>query len=461
MIPVILAGGHGLRLWPISEKKKPFYRFFQWSFLEMSLKRLNGPPPLLVTLDGMKQQTKKIAGSKLQLVCEPESKNTAPAIALACHFLQKQKKEKEIVGFFPVDHYFHPEEKFHQMVSFGERLALSEKQIVTFGITPSKPLPGYGYIKTKKFCYKENDISVYEANSFLEKPDTWTAQNLIQKRNSFWNSGIFISSVDLLIEHFKKFLPEIWRVIETIPEESPARRSHYKNIKAISFDKGIMEKVSGYLVLKTDINWRDLGSWDDIADLHEEENMELGSSVSALSKDSKGNFIFSEKNKPIGLIGVNNHLIINGSEGLLIAKRGAAQGIREIIDGFKSIGGDNQEKEKFPFVTPVLTPWGRYETLFSSLSFKVKLLYIKPKERISCQSHQRRREHWIVVSGRGEVTLNTQAQKIKAEDYIVVPQGEKHRLKNTGKKELVVLEAQFGDPCIEEDITRHEDDYNR
>lgn len=453
MIPVILTGGHGLRLWPVS--KKPFYRFFRQSFLEMSLKRLSGSssPPLLVTLDGMKQQAEKIAGSKLQIVCEPESKNTAPAIALACHFLQKTEKSKKIVGFFPVDHYFHPNKKFHQMVSFAEQLA--EKQIVTFGLTPSKPLSGYGYIKTKKFCYKKEDISVYEANSFLEKPDTRTAQNLIQKRNSFWNLGIFISSVDLLIEYYKKFLPDLWRIIETMPEESSARRSHYKNIKAISFDKGIMEKVSGYLVLNTDINWRDLGSWDDIADLHEKENREMGPSASVVSKDSKGNFIFSEKNKPIGLIGVNDSLIINGSKGLLIAKRGAAQGIREIVDGFKSISGEEKE-DSF-----VVTPWGRYETLFSSLAFKVKLLYIKSKQRISCQSHQRRKEHWIVVSGQGEVTLNTQVQEIKPEDYIVIPQGEKHRLKNTGKKELVVLEAQFGDPCVEEDITRHEDDYNR
>ena len=458
MIPVILAGGHGLRLWPISEKKKPFYRFFQKSFLEMSLKRLNGfPSPLLVTLEDMKQETEEITGDKCKIICEPESKNTAPAIALVCHFLKEQKKEKEVVGFFPVDHYFHPEEKFHQFISLGEQLAVSKKQIVALGFTPSKPLSGYGYIKTKKLCSEKNKIFVYEADSFLEKPDTNTAQSLIERGNSFWNSGIFISSVNLLIEHFEKYLPELWRGIETMPKEKQSRCSHYKKIKAVSFDKGIMERINEYLVLNTNISWRDLGSWDDIADLHEQENVELSVEASVVSKHSQRNFIFSETSKPIGLIGINDSLIVNGSEGLLIAKRGAVQGIRKMIDGFKSINGEHQEKEN----SPVVKPWGCYKVLFSSLSFKVKLLYVNPNERLSYQSHKRRKEQWIIVSGTGEVTLNKQVRKVKAEDYVVISQGEKHRLKNTGKTELIVLEAQFGDLCVEEDIVRHEDDYNR
>ena len=333
-------------------------------------------------------------------------------------------------------------------------MALSKKRIVTLGLTPLKPLPNYGYIKTKKLHCKENDIFIYESDSFLEKPDTNKAQSLIEEGNSLWNSGVFISSVDLLIECFKEHLPELWKVIETMPED---RCCHYKNIEAISFDKGIMENISEYLVLNTDLKWRDLGSWDDIADLHEEKNIELGIEPSVVSKDSQRNFVFSEKNESIGLIGIKDSLIVSGSEGLLIAKRGTAQGIKNLIGSFKKMGGDSQGKEH----SIVLKPWGRYEILYSSLPFKVKLLYMNPNERLSYQSHQKRKEHWIIVSGTGEITLNEKVQEIKAEDYVIIPQGQKHRLKNTGKKELIVLEAQFGVLCVEEDIIRHEDDYNR
>lgn len=461
MIPVILAGGSGRRLWPISNNihRKPFYKFFRQSFLEMSLNRLSDfPSPLIVASESMKLQVEELAcKTAMKTVYEPESKNTAPAIALVCHLLKKQKREKEVAGFFPVDHYFHPREKFHKLISFGEHLALSEKRIVTLGLPPKKPLPGYGYIRVKKLHVKKEDISIYKSDSFLEKPDTKKAQMLIKKGSCFWNSGIFISPVDLLIDYFKEYLPKLWKIMEKIPEDLQGISHYYKNVEPTSFDKGIMENINEYLALSADLEWRDLGSWDDIADLYEEKDMKLGIKTSIISEDSHGNFVFSQKSEPIGLIGVNNSLIVNGLAGLLIAKRGTAQNIKGIVDSFKKKGNECPEN-KTPFV---LKPWGQYEVLYSSLHFKVKLLYVNPNERLSYQSHKKRREHWIIVSGTGEMTLSEKVQKIKVEDYIVISQGQKHRLKNTGEKPLIVLEIQFGVSCEEKDIIRHEDDYNR
>ena len=460
MIPVILAGGQGLRLWPLSNdtQTKPFYRFFQKSFLEMSMERLSHfPSPLIVASESMKTQTEQIAKKvSAKTLYEPEAKNTAPAIALACLFLKNQKQGQEVVGIFPVDHYFHPIEKFHKLISLGEQLVSSENKIITLGLLPNKPLPGYGYIKTKKLKRQENDICIWQSDSFVEKPDTHKAQELIKDKHYLWNSGIFISSVDTLIEHFKEHLPKLWSIIESIPNNMENIHHFYKDIEAISFDKGIMENISEYIVLSSDLQWKDLGSWDDIADLHEEKNIKLSANPSVASKDSHGNFIFSQEKKPVGLIGLKDSLVVNAEQGLLIAKRGKAQEIKELIGSLKRLETGAEHENSI-----VLKPWGRYKTLYFSLPFKVKLLYIKPGERLSYQSHKNRREHWIVISGSGELTLNGKIKNLKTDDHILIPQGQKHRLKNIGAKELIVLETQLGTLCVEEDIIRYEDDYNR
>ena len=424
----------------------------------MSMERLNNfPSPVIVALESMKDQIEEMDCDSAEFIYEPESKNTAPAMALVCHLLKSQTQGEKVAGFFPVDHYFHSKEKFHKLISYGEKLAQSEKQIVTLGLPPHKPLPGYGYIKTKRLHHKEKDISIWKSDSFLEKPNTRQAQSLIKEGDCFWNSGIFICPVDLLIKHFKSYLPELWKAVKTISKDLNNIRLCYENIEAISFDKGIMENISEYLVLSSDLQWKDLGSWDDIADLHEEKGMKLFKESSVVSKDSHGNFVFSQKSEPIGLIGIKDSLIINGSKGLFIGKRGKAQDIKSIVDKLKETN-EKKEKNENPVV---LKPWGQYETLYSSLFFKVKLLYINPGHRLSYQSHKRRKEHWIVVSGSGEIILNGKAQKLEVEDYILISQGQKHRLKNTGEKKLIVLEAQFGTLCVEEDIIRHKDDYRR
>lgn len=460
MIPVILAGGQGLRLWPLSNdtQTKPFYRFFQKSFLQMSLERLNHfPSPHIVASESMKTQTEQIAGKvSAKTLYEPESKNTAPAIALACHFLKNQNQENKVAGFFPVDHYFHPSGKFHELISLGEQLALFEKKIITLGLPPDKPLPGYGYIKTKRLKKQKNNICIWQSDSFIEKPDTHKAQELIKDKRYLWNSGIFISSLDTLIEHFKEHLPKLWSIIESIPDNLENIHHFYKEIEAVSFDRGIMENISEYIVLSSDLQWKDLGSWDDIADLHEEKNIKLSTNPSVVSKDTHGNFIFSQEKKPVGLIGLKDSLVVNAEQGLLIAKRGKAQEIKELIGSLKRVETGAEHENSI-----TLKPWGRYETLYASLPFKVKLLYIKPGEKLSYQSHKNRREHWIVVSGSGELTLNGKITKLKIDDTVLIPQRQKHRLKNIGTKELIVLEAQLGTLCVEEDIIRYEDDYNR
>ena len=479
MIPIILCGGSGTRLWPISEKK-PFYNFFSsYSLLEMCLKRIKDFEPLvIVSVTSLKPSLEKTLRDKkykTKVIYEPKSKNTAASIALACHLLKKnQESNKNIVGVFPSDHFIDKESKFKKLLSTGIEIAKKEQKIVTFGIPPQSPSSDYGYIKIRDKHRKLNTFSVKQAVGFEEKPQMSTASSLI-KEGYLWNSGIFLCPMDILIQYFKKHLSDLWKQILTITEDSNSIHSVYQNIKPISFDKGIMEHIKSYICLPCDVGWSDLGTWDRIADWNQKFPGKLSNRASVIEKRSKENFVFSSKDQSIGLIGIKNSLVINGEEGLLFANRNTGENVKCISEQFKTqkkvelskpsdcsykqdknYSSDDKQKKKW-----VEKPWGAYRVIMKDGFFKYKELKVKPGHQLSYQSHKKRKEHWFVISGQAEVTLEGNKHQLQTNEHIFIDQEMKHRLKNPTDQILFLLEIQMGSYLEEDDIVRYEDDYGR
>lgn len=455
MIPIVLCGGAGARLWPVSEKK-PFYNFFDdRSLLEISLERLKDFEPLLIiSVEKLKPAVEEVLKGKkykTEIIYEPESRNTAVSVALVCHLLRKRQKEKDIVGIFPSDHFVGKELEFQKLISVGIQVAKEERKVVTFGVLPHSPCSDYGHIKVGDTYREFNGCSVKQAFGFVEKPDFSKSLSLT-KEGYLWNSGIFLSPVDLLIQYFEEYLPDLWRQILCV--EKDTIRSVYQNIKPVSFDKGIMEKISQYLCLPFDIEWSDLGSWDRMADLNRRSPEKLNNKAHVISKDSNGNFVLSFVGKDIGLIGVKDILVVNGKEGLLIANKGTGESVKYISEKFKQ--QNVKQKKKW-----VEKPWGAYRVIMEEGFFKYKELKVKPGHQLSYQSHRKRREHWLVISGLAEVTIEGNTSQLKANEHIFIAQGVKHRLKNPIEEELLLLEIQMGNYLEEDDIIRYADDYGR
>ena len=442
MIPIILCGGSGKRLWPL-QNQKVFYKFFNnQNLLETTLDRLKKfKPPLIISVEEYKQNLEKTLKryKNTNIIYEPLAKNTAVSIALACFLLKKQ--DKDIVGIFPSDHYIDKKLKFQNLLFQGTQIAKKENKIVTFGIPPSHNSSSYGYIKIKD---KLKNHKALKATAFIEKPTALKSKALINK-GSLWNSGIFIAPVDLLIHYFEKHLPYLWNKIICIKNQN--RHSLYKKFKPISFDKGIMEHVKNYLCLPCDVGWMDLGSWEKLSEWNQKFSGKLNNKAKVTETNSNGNFIFSSKEKNFNLVGIKNQFIINGSEGLLITDKKNRNSINK---------GLNRKKQ----TKWIKKAWGAYQVLMETEFFKYKEIKVNPKSQLSYQSHKKRAEHWIIMEGFAKVVIEGKTKKLRPNEHIFIDQGVKHRLKNPTSQPLLVLEIQMGH-CSEDDIIRYKDDYGR
>ena len=446
MIPIILCGGSGKRLWPLVNQKV-FYKFINnQSLLDISLNRLQKFKPLfIISVEEQKTILNQALKEhkKAHVIYEPSAKNTAVSIALACSLL-KEKYKNGIIGIFPADHYIEKESKFQNLLSQGIKTAKQENKIVTFGIPPDYHSSSYGYIKTIK---KTGQAKILQATAFIEKPKAQTAKALI-KGGGLWNSGIFISPVNLLIHYFEKHLPNLWNEITRIKDKNI--HSIYKKIKPVSFDTGIMENIGDYLCIPCDVGWSDLGSWEKIIEWNQKFPGKLNNPVKTFEKNSQGNFVFSTKEKNFGLIGIKNKIIIDGADGLLIADKKQKKKITAFIKEIQTTKKPEWVKK----------PWGAYRVLMEKGVFKYKELKLNPKSQLSYQSHKKRVEHWIILEGQAKVTIADKIKKLKPNEHVFIDQGIKHRLKNPASKPLLVLEVQMGH-CSEEDIIRYKDDYGR
>lgn len=464
MIPVIISGGSGSRLWPVSRASYPkqFCEFYDRSFLATTASRLSPlGHPMVVTVQSMKAMTEKTFRS-LNLptdgiLAEPLGKNTAPALAWLCHVLQQRGKADQIVGVFASDHLVLDQPKFLEACRLAEKVA-AKNMIVTLGIQPNYPATGYGYIEVSSDpIEKKEDLTAFAVKGFREKPNLAKAEEFIQSKKHFWNAGIFFFRVSHLIACFEKHLPEMWNRIKDIKEDESNLAYQYASLESISFDNGIMEKVKEQACIPCDVGWSDVGSWDEIARLEEEvPDLKSGTHAQVFTEDAHHNYVFSFQNRVVGLVGVDNLIVIETPDATLIAKKGSTQKVKDLVDQVRSAGLPEATEHVFEN-----RPWGRFEILADKNQYKAKTITVDPGQQLSYQSHAKREEHWVIVSGIAEVVLDDKIHPLKAGQHIFIPKGSKHRMRNPGKEPLLFVEVQTGSYFGEDDIVRYQDDYNR
>lgn len=464
MIPVIISGGSGSRLWPISRTSHPkqFCEIFDEPLLEHTLKRVKPlGDPMIVTVQSLKVLTDRCMNNLnlplKNVIYEPFAKNTAPAVALLCHALEQDGKRNEVVGVFPADHLVAREAKFLEIVKLAAKCA-EEGQVVTLGITPDHPSTGFGYIECAKEDYKkEGDHSVRVVRQFSEKPDASTAKAFVESGNHFWNAGMFVFKVDVMIRAFEQFLPEMWNIVKTIEKSRANLAEKYTQVSAISIDKGVMEKLTQQVCIPSAIGWSDLGSWDDYAKMADLGLISQGTNkAKTVSFEAKNNFVFSVKEKTIAIVGIDDAFVIETPDALLVGRKGHSQNTKKIVEELEKKKDKTTAEHMFDH-----RPWGKYEVISDDSEYKIKVIAVNPGQQLSLQSHVHRSEHWVIIDGSGEVVINEQVLQVTAGSSIVIPSNSKHRIRNTGTKVLRFVEVQTGDYFGEDDIQRYQDDYNR
>jgi mannose-1-phosphate guanylyltransferase/mannose-6-phosphate isomerase len=464
MIPVVLSGGMGTRLWPLSRANFPkqFCELMDESLLQKTLKRvqaLGSPWALTVRdLDGLTGRVFRGLGLPQEhILLEPFGRNTAPAIALLCKVFEIRGLAAEVVGIFPADHLILNEVAFVEAVNLARRAAL-KGYVATLGIRPDQPATGFGYIETRPEApLSDGELKAYSVAGFREKPDRETAETFLQKGNFFWNAGIFVFQASRMIDIFKTQMPRLWALMQDLASDLSNMKEIYSQAPSISIDYGVMEKLKEQVCVPCDIGWSDLGSWDDVARFDGPDNlMRLANHAQVVESGANGCFVYSSDRKVYGLVDVEDLIVVDTPDAMLVTRKGHSQNVRSIVDKLNQ--GSHAVAREHLFE---VRPWGRFTVLKDEHHYKSKLITVDPQAQLSYQSHTRRSEHWIIVRGEGEVVLDNQVHKVKAGDSIFIPVGTKHRIRNTSPMPLEFIEVQTGSYFGEDDITRYQDDYNR
>ncbi len=455
MFGVILAGGSGSRLWPLSRELYPKQLLTlnaDKSLLQATFERLNNfiPAQNIISVTNSKHHSNiKMQLSKLSedtvILAEPISKNTAPAIALSIKYIVENYNEDEIILVVPSDLQINDVEKFTQTIKSSEHFA-NEGFIVTFGIKPNYPETGYGYICT------ENEKVV----SFVEKPNRQTAEKYIQNGNYFWNSGIFMFKASTIIKEFKKYCPEIDSVIKNIDfSEKSISFTEFDKMPNISIDYAIMEKSSNIVMVELKSDWKDLGSWKSIYEISpkdENNNVFVGH---VLDKDSKNSLVYSSS-KLVATIGLEDTVIVETEDAILACKKDKTDEVKQVYETLKQQHDGTQKVHK-----TVYRPWGFYTVIAEGKGFQTKIIHVNPGQKLSVQSHNYRSEHWVVLSGMAKVVLEGKDRILSPGHSIDIAVKAIHSLQNPFEEDLEIIEIQKGDILSEDDIVRYEDMYGR
>ncbi|WP_413560226.1 mannose-1-phosphate guanylyltransferase/mannose-6-phosphate isomerase [Bdellovibrio sp. HCB209] len=457
MIPVVLSGGSGTRLWPVSRQQLPkqFCTIFEKPLQTMTLERCHKMgTPWVVTSKALQTLTeinlKQNKMNDVQVVYEPYGKNTAPAIAVLCKLLDLKGKGSEIVGIFPSDHLIAKEQAFLDVVSFASEVASGNK-VVTLGITPSYPETGYGYIQTNAASFKEHgSLKAYSVVKFHEKPALEKAKEFLAQGSFSWNAGIFVFKASHMISLFQKHQPEMWGLISALKADASNLDEIYSKVQSISIDYAIMEKLSGeeLACIPSEFGWSDVGSWDAVASLQKGQDV--------FNVNGKDNFVFGKPGKHYSTIGLDDVIVVDTQDALMLVKKGQSQDVRHVVESLNQQKSSLTKDHVYEY-----RPWGYFEILKDTPDFKSKVIRVNPHSQLSYQSHAKREEHWTITKGQGEVVLDDKVIAVKAGTHIHIPLGAKHRMRNTSNEMLEFVEVQLGTYFGEDDIVRYQDDYQR
>jgi len=452
----VLSGGAGTRLWPLSREEAPkqFYALgaSDKPLIIDTLSRLKKHGDLsVITTQQLSKSTIGIAkqyGINCKLIGEPQARNTAPAVALFTWLCLKEDS-KACIGLFPADHIVKNEAAFDKALEVAFAAANTGK-IVTLGIQPTYPSDGYGYILLKE-KYDASKPNICSVDKFIEKPAVEKAKELIAGSSVVWNAGMFIFSAQTMADKFKEHMPKLWSDICLLKDDLSNLDEIYTRQEKISIDYGIMEKLSDIYCVPADIGWTDVGNWEEISENHTIEQ-------NSVSTDSKNNYHLSLNtgDKKIAYVGVEDLITVDTPDALLVLKRGEGQKVRDIVTQLKESNPELIKQHKFE-----VRPWGRFEVLLDTEYFKSKRITVHPGQKLSYQSHKHRSEHWVVVKGTAEVTLDGKVLTLNYGENVYIPLGAKHRMANPGTENMEIIEVQVGNYFGEDDIIRYEDDYGR
>lgn len=471
MTNIILCGGNGTRLWPISRTLMPkqFVKLFDdKSLFQLTVQRNSKICTSQFIVSNVEQyflamdQLEELKNENNKYLLEPVGRNTAPAIALACMALDYD----EIVLVTPSDHLIKNETEYKKVLQKAKELA-HDNQLVTFGITPTFAETGFGYIEAGGMYHTHalaSGVSAFSARNvkaFHEKPDSATAQQYIDAGNYYWNSGMFCFKAGVFLDELKKYSPAIYESSQiafenTGNDDEMIRIKHddMANIPEDSIDYAVMEKSSIVKVIPSDIAWSDVGSFDSLfEELPKDENNNTVN-PKHISIDSTNNLIYGS-DRVIATIDIDNCIIVDTRDALLISKKGSSQKVKQVVAEVK------KTTDLHNIHLTGYRPWGTYTILEDTLGYKIKRIEVKPGKRLSLQKHYHRNEHWIVLSGTATVTVGDKTELIRPNESTYIKMGEIHRLANNGKIPVVLIEAQVGEYTGEDDIVRLSDDFKR
>ncbi len=470
--PILLSGGSGTRLWPLSREDFPkqyikLSSSSAFSFLQKTQQRLEGlknvEDPIIICNEQHRfivaEQMRQIQVNPKSIILEPCSKNTAPAVAIAALLSFKEKKDITLL-ILSSDHEIKDPISFKNTIERG--LADTEEdKLVTFGVIPTRPETGYGYIEAEA-NFRTSNLKSVPIKRFIEKPDLEKAKTLFNNENYLWNSGIFLFKAKSMIDELNKYEPELLKFCELSLENSKKdldflriNKDFFSSCPNISIDKAVMEKTQKASVCKLDAGWSDVGNWGAIWDIEEKDkngNTIIGDIYTSKVKNS---YLYS-KNKLLVGVGINDLIVVQTEDATLIANINQPQEIKGIVNKLNSQG-----RSEVKIHTKVFRPWGYFKLIGKGSNWQVKQIFVNPKSSLSLQKHNHRSEHWIVLKGIANIQIETKELIISENQSTFIPIGTKHRLSNLENHPLTIIEVQSGKYLGEDDIIRYDDNYGR